>query len=65
MANTHENIRVEYILSGPDFPAGCKGKKGFITKEVVTEVVPDYKDRTFYLPGPVKMICRWKSNYQP
>jgi ferredoxin-NADP reductase len=56
IAGTHSNIRVEYVLSGPDFPPGWSGKKGFITKELVTEVVPDYKKRTFYLSGPIKMV---------
>lgn len=56
IASTHNSIRVEYVLSGPDFPPGWQGKKGYITKELVTEVVPDYKERTFYLSGPMKMV---------
>jgi ferredoxin-NADP reductase len=56
MAGSHNGIRVEYVLSGPDFPPGWTGKKGHITKDLVTEVVPDYKKRTFYLSGPLKMV---------
>jgi ferredoxin-NADP reductase len=56
MADTHENIRVEYVLSGPGFPPGWKGRKGFITKELVAEAVPDYRDRTFYVSGPIQMV---------
>lgn len=56
IASAHNSIRVEHVLSGPDFPAGWKGKKGYITKELITEVVPDYRKRTFYLSGPIKMV---------
>jgi len=56
IASTHSGIRLEYVLSGPDFPPGWTGKKGHITKEIVAEVVPDYKERTFYLSGPLKMV---------
>ncbi len=56
IANTHHSIRVEFVLSGPDFPTGWEGKKGFITKELVTELMPDYQGRTFYLSGPLRMV---------
>jgi ferredoxin-NADP reductase len=44
------------VLSGPDFPPSWMGRKGHITKDLVAEVVPDYKRRTFYLSGPLKMV---------
>ncbi|MBI4188687.1 MAG: FAD-dependent oxidoreductase [Chloroflexi bacterium] len=56
MAAARPNIRVEYVLSGPDFPLGWKGKRGFISKEIVTELIPDYKERIFYTSGPMKMV---------
>jgi ferredoxin-NADP reductase len=56
MAAARRGIRVEYVLSGPDFPPGWKGKRGFITKEIISDLVPDYRERTFYLSGPVKMV---------
>jgi ferredoxin-NADP reductase len=56
IASAHNGIRVEYVLSGPDFPPGWRGKKGHITKEIVAEVVPDYEERAFYLSGPLKMV---------
>jgi ferredoxin-NADP reductase len=56
IAGTHDGIRVEYVLSGPDFPPGWSGRKGHITSELVAELVPDYKERTFYLSGPLKMV---------
>lgn len=56
ITNTHNTIRIEYVLSGPDFPPGWEGKKGFITKELVTELLPDYQKRMFYLSGPLSMV---------
>lgn len=56
IANTHNSIRVEFVLSGPDFPPGWEGKKGYITKELVMELLPDYQKRMFYLSGPLRMV---------
>ncbi|MDZ4230427.1 MAG: FAD-dependent oxidoreductase, partial [Dehalococcoidales bacterium] len=56
IASTRKSIRIEYVLSGPDFPPGWEGKKGFITKELITELMPDYQERTFYLSGPLRMV---------
>lgn len=49
-------LRVEHVLSGPDFPPNWQGKKGYINKELVAEAIPDYKERLFYLSGPPKMV---------
>ncbi len=56
ISRTHQRIRTEYVLSGPDFPPGWKGKRGFITAELVAELIPDYKERAFYLSGPLRMV---------
>jgi glycine betaine catabolism B len=56
MTADNRNLRVEFVLSGPEFPRGWRGKKGVITAEVVMELVPDFKSRTFYLSGPLKMV---------
>lgn len=52
----NDRIRVEYVLSGQGTPPGWKGKLGFITKELVSKLVPDAKERLFYLSGPLKMV---------
>jgi glycine betaine catabolism B len=49
-------LRVEHVLSGPDFPPDWKGKRGYINKDIVAEVIPDYKERLFYISGPPKMV---------
>jgi ferredoxin-NADP reductase len=56
MARASGRIRVEYVLSGPKFPANWKGKTGFITKDIVTDLIGDCKERTFYVSGPLKMV---------
>lgn len=53
---SHRGIRVELILSGPDLPPGWKGQTGFIDKEKVKQLAPDYMDRLFYVSGPPKMV---------
>ena len=55
-ARANEGIRVEYLLSGPDFPPGWEGKKGFVTKDLVAELIPDYRERIFYVSGPLRMV---------
>ncbi len=56
MADSHESIRVEHVLSGPDVPPSWKGSKGRITKELVRELIPDFRKRTFYVSGPIGMV---------
>jgi ferredoxin-NADP reductase len=49
-------LRVEHVLSGPNLPSDWKGRTGFINKDLITQVIPDYKERTFYISGPPKMV---------
>ncbi|MDP2743892.1 MAG: FAD-dependent oxidoreductase, partial [Dehalococcoidia bacterium] len=56
MAAARKDIRVDYVLSGPDFPPGWTGKRGFVTREVIMESIPDFQKRVFYVSGPLKMV---------
>lgn len=56
MARDHQNVKIEYVLSGPAFPSGWDGKKGYINKDLIAEVIPDYRERLFYISGPPKMV---------
>jgi len=56
MAGSHRNIRVEYVLSGEEVPTGWKGRTGYITEELVSELLPDHAERTFYISGPPRMV---------
>jgi len=52
----HSGLRVVYVLSGPDVPSGWKGKTGVINRDLVAEVIPDYRKRLFYVSGPPRMV---------
>jgi ferredoxin-NADP reductase len=56
MAGSHPGIRVEYVLSGSDIPAEWKGKTGYITEDLVAELIKDYQERVFYISGPPRMV---------
>ena len=56
MAAAHDNIRVEYVLCSPDIPPHWEGKRGFITREVVIELIPEHASRLYYLSGPLRMV---------
>ncbi|MBI2906054.1 MAG: oxidoreductase [Chloroflexi bacterium] len=56
MAASHSTIRVEHVLSGQVLPPDWKGKTGFINKDLVAELVPDFRERLFYTSGPPKMV---------
>ncbi|MEE8353722.1 MAG: FAD-binding oxidoreductase [Dehalococcoidales bacterium] len=49
-------LRLEYVLSGEEVPADWTGKWGRITPEVIREVIPDYRERLFYVSGPPRMV---------
>ena len=56
LARSHSGIRVEHVLSGPDYHPDWKGKKGFINKDLVKETIADYLERIFYVSGPPRMV---------
>jgi len=64
IAASHPNLRLENGLSGPDLPAGWKGKTGLITGDMVREVIPDYKERRFYISGPPRMVISLEAQIQ-
>ncbi len=52
----HPNLRVVHVLVGSDVPPGWWCKVGLINKDLVAELVPDYKERLFYVSGPPRMV---------
>lgn len=42
-------------------PAGWHGLTGFLTPDVVTGQLPDYKNRQFYLSGPNAMVTNYRT----
>jgi ferredoxin-NADP reductase len=49
-------LRLEYVISGPDYPAGWRGETGLITGDMVRKTIPDYRERRFYISGPPRMV---------
>lgn len=39
-----------------NLPANWTGHTGYISKELIADVVPDYRERLFYISGPPKMV---------
>ncbi len=56
LATDNPHLRIEHILSGADIPPHWPGKTGHINKDLIVELVPDYRERLFYISGPPKMV---------
>ncbi len=55
-AADNPRLRIVHVLSGADVPRNWQGKTGHIDTTLVREIVPDYRNRLFYLSGPPKMV---------
>ncbi len=54
MQQANSNLKVIFVAEKPGPAWG--GKTGFITAELVKQVVPDFKDRMFFACGPPGMV---------
>jgi ferredoxin-NADP reductase len=54
LAANNKSIIVIHTLSSP--PPDWPGKTGFIDAAMIREVIPDYRERLFYVSGPPKMV---------
>ncbi|MBI2305214.1 MAG: oxidoreductase [Chloroflexi bacterium] len=54
LAREVPSFRVEHILTSP--PPGWTGHTGFINADLVQKLIPDYRERLFYLSGPPRMV---------
>jgi len=55
MIQDHPNIKIVFTVTRED-PPDWKYNKGRITKELIIEKLPEYKDYTFYSCGPQSLI---------
>lgn len=54
-------LKTVYVLSNVDkIPANWQGKTGRIDEKMLTQEVPDYKERIFYISGPNAMVDAYK-----
>jgi len=56
MERAHRKFRCAFVCSRVSDPSGWSGRTGRISPELLTELVPDLKDRTVYLCGPVPFM---------
>lgn len=58
MNGSNENLKIVYTVTSPEaVAAGCScGRTGFIDSCMITEEIPDYTERTFYVCGPPPMV---------
>lgn len=47
-------IRIHNVLSEP--PSDWNGETGIIDKNLLLKLIPDYRDRRFYISGPPSMV---------
>lgn len=54
-------VKTFYTLTDTaQIPANWTGGKGMLTQEMLTTVIPDYKERMFYLSGPHGMVVAFE-----
>lgn len=63
-AEQHLGAKVVYCLGSPNLPAGLPGKvhHGRIVPKLITEEIPDYAERLFYVSGPQPMVRAMRDN---
>ncbi|MBI4297564.1 MAG: FAD-dependent oxidoreductase [Chloroflexi bacterium] len=54
MERATPRLRVVHVLIAP--PPGWRGKVGRIDSALMAEVIPDYRERLFYISGPPRMV---------
>ncbi|MDV2989932.1 MAG: FAD-dependent oxidoreductase [Dehalogenimonas sp.] len=54
LAKGLSSVRIINVLTEP--PDGWAGLTGLINKKLITDTVPDYRERIFYVSGPPKMV---------
>jgi ferredoxin-NADP reductase len=54
LANLTPNLKLHFVLNqaGPDW----KGATGFVTADMIRQVLPDFKENVFYTCGPPAMV---------
>jgi ferredoxin-NADP reductase len=45
------------LTNKSQIPPDWQGCLGYITPEMITKEIPDFKDRVFYISGPHSMVC--------
>jgi ferredoxin-NADP reductase/Na+-translocating ferredoxin:NAD+ oxidoreductase RnfD subunit len=60
-AQDHLGLRTVHALSATEcVPSDWQGCVGFVDSKMVQELMPDYRERTFYISGPPAMVTAAK-----
>lgn len=55
-------VKTKYILTDKEnLPKDWNGLVGHIEQDTIKKVIPDYKNRTFYISGPQMMVINFKN----
>jgi glycine betaine catabolism B len=55
-------LRTNYVITKKEnAPKNWQGIVGYLSPETVREKLPDYKERDYYLSGPISMVEAYKS----
>jgi glycine betaine catabolism B len=55
-------VKSVYVYGGKEAPPkGWVGETGYITEAMIKKYAPDFKERTFYLSGPIAMVNNYKA----
>lgn len=58
----HYGVKTIYVLGGKDpAPKNWIGETGYLTKDLIKKYTPDFKERKFYLSGPIAMVNTYKN----
>lgn len=57
-------LKVVYVHGGKEVPADWQGETGFLNEVMIKKYVPDFKERTYYLSGPVAMVNNYKGLFR-
>lgn len=54
-------VKTIYVLGGKDpAPKNWIGETGYLTPEMIRRCAPDFRERKFYLSGPIAMVDNYK-----
>lgn len=55
-------VKTVYVLGGKDEPPkNWVGETGYLTEDIIKKHSPDFKERKFYLSGPIAMVNNYKN----
>lgn len=54
-------VKTVLVYGGKDPLSNWSGEKGYLTEAMIKKYAPDFKDRKYYLSGPIAMVNNYKN----